>query len=160
MAAASGNASRVRVPGAQNRPTSRSPSSIPVGIAASSGAAALAGRPSDPLYGTISDSAPATSQAGSHCASSRPRTVRSLHNSTLPATVARTMPRARARARGARAGRRRRPSRVMTAAITSAPPAASSSQRTGTAASTTPPTPNPAIWVPAPVRLKTERPRT
>jgi len=158
MAAASGNASRVRVAGVQNRPTSRSPSSIPAGIAASSGAAALAGRPSDPLYGTISDSAPATSHAGSHCASSKPRTVRSLNNWTLPATVARTTP--RAGPLGNRAARCRRPSRVMTAAVTSAPPADSSSQRTGTAASTTPPTPSPAIWLPAPARLKTERPRT
>jgi len=160
MAAASGNASRVRVAGAQNRPTRRSPSSIPAGSAASSGPAALAGRPSDPLYGTISDSAPATSQAGSHCASSKPRTVRSLNNSTCPAMVARTIPPTVAGPRGARAFLGRRPRRVTTAAITSAPPAASSSQRTGTAASTTPPTPNPAIWEPAPVRLKTERPRT
>ena len=48
MSAASGKASRWRAAGRQNRPTTTSPSSIPAGVAASSGLAALGGRPSDP----------------------------------------------------------------------------------------------------------------
>ena len=43
MATTSGNARRLRAAGGQNRAASRSPSSIPAGIAASSGAAARAG---------------------------------------------------------------------------------------------------------------------
>ena len=48
MAAASGKASRWRAAGRQNRPTITSPSSIPAGVAASSGLAALGDWPSDP----------------------------------------------------------------------------------------------------------------
>ena len=44
-----GNASRWRTAGRPNLPISTSPSSIPAGTAASSGLAALAGWPSDPV---------------------------------------------------------------------------------------------------------------
>ena len=77
MVTASGKTRRLRAAGGQNLATSRSPSSIPAGTAASSGAAALTGRPSDPVYATISDSAPAANQQGSHWARSRPRMIRS-----------------------------------------------------------------------------------
>jgi len=55
-------------------------------------AAALLAGPATRCTARFSESAPATSQEGSHCGASRPRTVRSLNTATLPATVPDTIP--------------------------------------------------------------------
>src|SRR5581483_9696082 len=154
----SGNASSWRVTGRQNRPTSTSPVSMPAGTAASSGPAALAGWPSDPVYGTISDSAPVSSEHGSHSASSSPRTVASPNSTALPAIVARTTPRPeRDAADRAERGRRRKRTRADSAI---AQPASSSNCRAGSSTSTAPPMPRPRICVPDEVRLSTDLPST